>query len=161
MEVFIPLLTWSLAVTDTFAYAFYGQNVPLIAEFAVSDMHSAFIFILVGKLWWAYLDDNNFLMEVMIINCQWRSHVGLHGVAREFNAWIVLIFAIYGTKDIIKYIAETWKYYLVNQLLRSKIIIVVFQLTFLSRCRPRVYIHALFACSYVLKTVDELIFVIS
>ena len=94
MEVFISLLTLSLAVAHTFADAFYGQDVPLIAEFAVSDKDTAFILILEGKLRWADFYDNDFIMEVVVIDSQWRSHVRLHGVARELDAWIVFVFTI-------------------------------------------------------------------
>ena len=78
-------------------------------------MHTTFILILEGELWWADFDDYNLIVEVMIINCQWGPHVWLHGVARELNAWIVLIFAICNTNDIISYVTDTWIYYLVNQ----------------------------------------------
>ena len=79
-------------------------------------MDTAFVLILEGELWWANLDDNDLLMEVMVIDCQWRSHVWLHGVSGELNAWIVLIFVFYISKDdIILSVADTWIYYLVNQ----------------------------------------------
>ena len=67
MEVFILLTAGFLAITNAFAGALHGQDVPLVAPFALADESAPQVFILVGeRAARLHFDDQNLLVEVMI-----------------------------------------------------------------------------------------------
>ena len=85
MEVFILLPTRFFAVAHAFADTLYRQDVPLVAKLAITDLDAAFVLVLEGELWRAYLHDDYLIMKVMVVNCQRRPNVRLHAITRKRN----------------------------------------------------------------------------
>ena len=85
MEGLILLLAAFIAVAYAFADTLYRQDVPLVAKLAITNLDAAFVLVLEGELWRAYLHDDYLIMKVMVVNCQRRPHVRLHAITRKRN----------------------------------------------------------------------------
>ena len=82
------------AVTDAFALALDLQHSPHVAEFASADLHPALVLKFEGKLGGGHLDNNHFVVEVVVRDYEGRANVLLHTVPWKLNTRIFLNFLV-------------------------------------------------------------------
>ena len=91
MEVFILLAAGFVAVTNTLALTFDGENISLVAELALADLNPTLVFILISELGCADFNHKQLVVEIMILHSEQGADERLKGLAGELNSRVFFV----------------------------------------------------------------------
>ena len=89
MESLVFFQARLLAVAYSLALAFEHKDGPVVAELTRSNFGCAFVLVMIGKLWAAYLDYYDLLVDVDVCKSDACADVGLKAVTWELHSRVL------------------------------------------------------------------------